>query len=121
MRHISCGVLCVLSLALCAHVRGVEGTEQDQFEDRCIAKAAERVVKSAKSERGQWVKDLEAAYPGKVGNPTTEAEYGAWFDVLAGKYDEWRKSGAPNAQVTALFDKVVQRLELGPVPSITRE
>src|SRR5204862_203574 len=84
-------------------------------EDECVLRAAERAVRYARTERGTWVKELEAAYPGKVTDPTTEEGYGAWYALLAGKGDEWARDAAPTPQVAALFDKVVQKMELGPV------
>jgi Ca2+-binding EF-hand superfamily protein len=121
MRHITRGCPFVFVLALCPFARAAESTELDQFEDRCVTRAAERALKSAKSDRALWLKELEAAYPGKVTNPTTVDEYGSWFDLLIGKNEEWRRTDAANAQITALFDKVVQRMELGPVPTIKRD
>src|SRR5262245_41623762 len=107
--------LCVLAFACFLLAQGVEG-EIDQYEEKCITRSAERVARSSKSDRVVWVKDLEAAFPGKVTNPTKEEEYDTWFDLLADKNDEWKKSDAPNPQIAELFDKVLQRLELGPVP-----
>ncbi len=84
-------------------------------------RAAERGVRAAKSDRAVWLKELESTFPGKVVAALTEDEYATWFDLLAGKNDEWRRDDAPNPQIGELFDRVVQRLELGPVPSIKRE
>jgi hypothetical protein len=121
MRHaLRGGLSAVSSLLACLPVLAAEGTEPDQFEGKSVARAAERVLRSARSERGPWVKELESAYPGKVLNATKEEEYGAWFDLLAGKSEEWNRDKCATPQMTALFDKVGQRLELGPVPNITR-
>lgn len=95
--------------------------EQDQYEERVVARCTERELRVVKSDRALWVKELESAFPDRVGNPMTEEDYGAWFVLLAGKGEEWRRDSAPNARITELFDKVIQRLELGPVPSIRRE
>jgi Ca2+-binding EF-hand superfamily protein len=121
MRHAARGCLSVVLLAASLSAPGAEATEQDQFEDKCITRAAERVLKASKSDHALWKKALEAVYPGKVVNPTTGEEYAKWYELLAGKNEEWRRADAPNEQVTALFDKVVQRLELGPVPAVTRD
>jgi Ca2+-binding EF-hand superfamily protein len=94
--------------------------EIDQFEEKCVLRAAERAMKSAKSDRGVWIKELGAAFPGKVVNATTDDEYATWFDLLAGKNDEWRRDAA-NPPIADLFDRVVQKLELGPVPTIRRD
>jgi Ca2+-binding EF-hand superfamily protein len=107
-------------LACPAALRAV-GTEQDQFEEKAIARSVERAVRAIKSDRVLWVKELEEAFPGKVGNPVKDEEYGAWFRLLAGDADEWRRAGAPSKGLAELYDKVAQRLELGPVPSIKRE
>lgn len=112
--------LCALAFACSLFVLGVEG-ELDQYEEKCITRSAERLARASKSDRVQWTKDLEAAFPGKVANPTKEEEYDVWFDLLADKNDEWKKADAPTPQVAELFDKVLQRLELGPVPTITRK
>jgi Ca2+-binding EF-hand superfamily protein len=112
--------LCAFALTCCLTARGVEA-EIDQYEEKCIARSAERLARVTKSDRVQWVKDLEVAFPGKVANPTKEEEYDAWFDLLADKNDEWKRADAPNPAIAELFDRVLQRLELGPVPSIKRE
>jgi Ca2+-binding EF-hand superfamily protein len=110
----------VLALVCSLLAQGVEG-ELDQYEEKCILRSAERVARAIKSDRVQWVKELEAAFPGKVTNPAKEDEYDTWFDLLADKNDEWKKADAPNPQIAELFDRVLQRLELGPVPTITRK
>jgi Ca2+-binding EF-hand superfamily protein len=94
--------------------------ELDQFEEKCVTRAAERAVKAAKSDRSLWLKELEAAFPGKVVNAVTDDEYATWFDLVAGKNEEWRRDAA-SPQLAELFDRVVQRLELGPVPTVKRE
>jgi Ca2+-binding EF-hand superfamily protein len=121
MRHAARGCLFAFVFAPCPLARAADAPEQDQYEDKCVVRAAERALKGAKTERGNWVKELEAAYPGKVTNPTTEEEYGAWYELLAGKADEWAREAAPNPQIAGLFDKVIQKMELGPVPSIKRD
>jgi Ca2+-binding EF-hand superfamily protein len=124
MRDTACGRLSVLSLAgalTCVPVaRCADSAELDQHEEKCMVRAAERVLKAGKSDRALWLKELEAAYPGKVVAALTEEEYATWFDLLAGKNEEWKRDDAPNPQVAELFDKVTQRLELGPVPTIKR-
>lgn len=110
--------LCTLGFA-CSPSAWATESELDQFEEKCIARAAERAVRTSKSDRVQWMKVLEAAFPGKVTNPTKEEEYAAWFDLLADKNDEWRRDANP--QLADLFDKVIQRMELGPVPTIKRQ
>jgi len=104
---------------LCAAEGG--GNEPDQYEEKTIGRAAERAAKSARADRVLWVKELENAFPNRVGNPTKEDEYGAWFALVAGKNETWRREDTTNTPFAELFEKVVQRLELGPVPSIRRE
>jgi hypothetical protein len=119
MRHTACGCIVALLVAAGQPVRAAE-SEQDQFEEKCIARLAEQTVKLGKGDRAVWLKELEAAYPGKVKAPATADKWAALFDLLAGKDEEWRRADAPSAPVKALFDKVVQKLDLGPVPSVTR-
>ncbi len=119
MRHAVRGCLFALLLA-CALSPAADPTEQDQFEEKCVSRAAERTVRAGKTERALWMKDLEAAFPGKVADARTEDEYGTWYDLLAGKNDEWKRDPAHPA-LTVLFEKVVQKLELGPVPTVKRE
>ena len=104
------------------------GEEQDRFEEqamtRCAQHKAERLVKIANWERANTIRDLEAAYPGKL--PKTEFkkdedEAAAWYTLVAGTADEWRKTDAVAAGLGPMFDRWKQRLELGPVPSIKRD
>ncbi|AMV30002.1 EF hand [Gemmata sp. SH-PL17] len=94
--------------------------DQEQFEEKTVARCAERVLKNAKNDRTVWLKELESAFPGKVMNANTEEEYATWFVLLIGKGEQWHRDSA-SPGLADLFDRVVQRLELGPVPSITRE
>ncbi|MDY3553849.1 EF-hand domain-containing protein [Gemmata sp. JC717] len=93
--------------------------EQDKYEEQVLARCAERTHKNAVGERAQWIKALEAAFPDKVVHAATEEEYATWFALLAGKNEDWRRDDVQG--FAELFDKVVQRLELGPVPSIKRD
>lgn len=115
------GRAAALVLLACCAAFAVDPAEADQFEDKCVARAAERTVRQNKTDRAHWMRELEAAFPGKVSDARTEDEYATWFDLLAGKTGEWKRDDAPNPEVAALFDKVVQRLELGPVPALTRD
>ncbi|VTR90809.1 calcium-binding ef-hand-containing protein : Uncharacterized protein OS=Emiliania huxleyi CCMP1516 GN=EMIHUDRAFT_237356 PE=4 SV=1: EF-hand_6: EF-hand_5: EF-hand_5 [Gemmata massiliana] len=109
----------VCFLAYCApDCRAAE--DQEQFEEKTVARCAERVLKNAKNDRTVWLKELESAFPGKVMNANTEEEYAMWFALLIGKSEQWHRDSA-SPGLADLFDRVVQRLELGPVPSITRE
>jgi Ca2+-binding EF-hand superfamily protein len=101
---------------------GAETTEQDQFEERTLSRAVEKAVRVAKSDRVAWIKELESEFPNRIGNPLKDEEYLVWFDLVAEKGGmEWRKENSPSAGFKELFDRVVQRMELGPVPSIRRE
>jgi Ca2+-binding EF-hand superfamily protein len=113
---------CVLAFGA-ANGRAADGNanEIDQFEERTLAKAVEKAVRATKSDRVQWMKELESEFPNKVGNPLKEEEYAVWFELLADKSGEWKRENSPNAAIKELFDKVIQRIELGPVPSIKRE
>lgn len=96
-------------------------SELDQFEERNLGRAIERAVRAAKSDRAAWIKELESDFPSKVGNPLKEEEYAVWFDLLADKNGEWRRDSSPSSGFKELFDRVIQRLELGPVPNVKRE
>ena len=125
MRHALRGRLFVFALAglhtLAPPARAADAPDFEQYEEKCVARAAERALKTGKSDRALWLKELEAAYPGKVVAALTEDEYATWFDLLAGKNDDWRRDAAPTPAVADLFDKLAQRLELGPVPNIKRD
>lgn len=95
--------------------------EAEQFEEKCVARAAERAARANKTDRAKWLHELETAFPGKVANALTEDEYATWFDLLANKVGEWRRDDSPTPEIAALFDRVVARLELGPVPALTRD
>ncbi|MBM3982124.1 MAG: hypothetical protein FJ304_18045 [Planctomycetes bacterium] len=114
----------LLLCALVACLPARAGDDQDRFEEQAAMRAAnnrvERSMRTERGERAMWLKDLEVAYPGKVpANPPDDAE--AWFALLAGGGDEWRKSDASAAGVGVLYERVVQRMELGPVPTIKRD
>ncbi len=117
MRH-AATILCA-ALA-CAPVRA--GDEQDRYEEQAAMRAAnmrvERSMRNERGERAMWVRDMEAAFPGKV---AAADEPTVWFGLLAGAGDDWRKVDATAAGVGVLFDRVVQRMELGPVPTIKKE
>ncbi|MFM8272826.1 MAG: EF-hand domain-containing protein [Gemmata sp.] len=116
MRYAAC-LLCVLCLGRSA--RAAE--EQDKYEEQTVSRCAERAAKTNKGERAQWIAALEGAFPEKVVHANTEEEYATWFTLLAGKGEDWRRDDSPSPTITELFDKVLQRLELGPVPSIKRD
>lgn len=104
-----------------AAARAADTSELDQYEEKALSRSTERAVRQLKSDRVVWVKALEEAFPNKVGNPLKEDEYGAWFDLLVGKAPDWRRDGVDKTPLAELFDKVIQRLELGPVPSVKRD
>jgi Ca2+-binding EF-hand superfamily protein len=97
------------------------GEEQDQHEEKVLARAAERAFRAEKNDRVLWVREMEAAFPGKAGSPLKEDEYAGWFMLLAGEAGEWKRDAVANTALAGLFDKILQRLELGPVPSIKRD
>jgi hypothetical protein len=123
MRHVAC-LLC--ATLVCPSVRA--GEEQDKFEDHATTRLAqhkaERSLRGDRGERGNTVRDLEAAFPGKL--PKTEpgkkeGEGEAWFALVAGENDQWRRADAVAAGLEPMFERWRQRLELGPVPSIKRD
>lgn len=124
MRHTATRLFPVLfalmNSAAALHAQN-QSNDPNQYEEKIVGRAAERAARAAKSDRVLWVKELENAYPNRAGNPQKEEEYGLWFALVAGKGEEWRRADAANTPFADLFDKVVQRLELGPVPSIRRE
>jgi Ca2+-binding EF-hand superfamily protein len=120
MRRLAC---CLLSAALaCAPARA--GEEQDRYEEqattRCAHQVVERTMRGELGERGQWVRELEGAYPGKL-DPKAKDEAAAWFALVAGTGDAWKKSDAAAAGLSQMYERLAQRLELGPVPSIKRD
>jgi Ca2+-binding EF-hand superfamily protein len=113
---------CSTLLPLTPFAVAAADNDPDQYEERMVARSAERAARASKADRLLWVKALSDAYPNRVGNPTKEDEYGDWFDLVVGKGGgDWRRDTTTNTPFAELFEKVVQRLELGPVPSIRRE
>lgn len=93
--------------------------EQDRHEAEGVVRAAARELKrAAASERDRWEITLGRTYPGHF---QPDAECTAWYDLLADGKPEWRRERAHTRAVEALFDRVVRRLDLGPVPTIRRE
>jgi Ca2+-binding EF-hand superfamily protein len=119
--------LCLFCAALAGgSVRA--GEEQDRHEDqavtRCAQHKAQRSIQVERWERAQTVRELEAAYPGKLtkSEPGKNENEGAdWFALVAGTGDEWRKADAVAAGLGPMFERWKGRLELGPVPSIKRD
>src|SRR5579871_6769 len=101
----------VFALPAAAQDKG-KGRDMDGIEEKITARAAERASRSADGERGRWVKVLNKAYPGRVPEVATAADLDRWFDLLADGGREWRREDGPAAE---LFDRVTERLELGPV------
>ena len=65
MRHVAC-LLC--AAAICVPARA--GDEQDKFEEqattRCAYQHIERTVQVEQWERAHAIRDMEAAFPGKL-------------------------------------------------------
>jgi Ca2+-binding EF-hand superfamily protein len=123
MRH----AICTLAAAL-ATTFATAGEEQDRFEEQattqCAHHKAERNLRAERGERANTVRELDAAFPGKLPKtpPGKGADEGAaWFALLAGTGDEWRKADAVAAGLGPMFERWKQRLNLGPVPSIKHE
>jgi hypothetical protein len=123
MRHLTCLLAGVL---VCGSARA--GDEQDRYEDHAAARIAQhragRSARADQGERGNTLRDLEGAFPGKVtrdepGKNPKEGE--AWFALLSGDGEVWSKAEAAAAGLGPMFERWRQRLELGPVPSIKRD
>ena len=96
--------------------------EQDEFEERTLKAATERAFKAADTEASRWLKEMTRAFPDRTPTaPATEDDLDKWFDLLANGGKAWRRDEAPSRPVAELFDRVAGRLELGPVPAITRD
>lgn len=95
--------------------------ESDDYEEKAILRAVERVQRVADSEGKRWEKELAKAFPTKHKPGLTEDAVTKWFDLLAGDGKDWRRDTAPTKAVADLFDRVTLRMELGPVPSIRRD
>jgi hypothetical protein len=95
-----------------------KGKDIDGIEEKVITRAAVHAARSADGERGRWQKVLHKAYSGRVPEVAAPDDLGRWFDLLADGGREWRRTDGPVAE---LFDRVAERLELGPVPSIRRD
>lgn len=103
--------------------------EHDQYEERCLMQTAqrwaERMARAARSDRTLWTNALVAVFPEKATETllaaSKEEDYEAWFNIVTGEKDEWRRDELKSPLLIEVYDKVLQRLELGPVPSIKRE
>jgi hypothetical protein len=96
--------------------------EQDEFEERTISAATTRAIKAADTEASRWLKEMSKAFPDRAtAAPANEDALDKWFDLLANGGKAWRRDECPNRQVAELFDRVTGRLELGPVPAVTRD
>jgi Ca2+-binding EF-hand superfamily protein len=120
------------ALALALGLSGDEAVAQDrdrrdgerqspeQYEERMISRLADRAAEVTHTEIHRWHDELTKAYPGKIGPGLEREDVLKWFDLLAAGGKEWRKADAPNARIESLFDRVVERSGLGPVPSVRR-
>jgi hypothetical protein len=98
-----------------------EPGEMDRNEEQAVRQAAERAMKSAETDRGRWLLEMEKAFPVRTAAGRSEDECGRWFTLLSGGGREWRRDDAPTRGLAELFDRVTQALELGPVPTIRRD
>ena len=92
-----------------------------EYEDKSIQLVVERQSRHSDTDRGRWLMELNRVYPGRCAVGRTKADFDQWFELLAEGRTDWRKDSAPNRAVRDLFDRVTQKLELGPVPSIRKE
>jgi Ca2+-binding EF-hand superfamily protein len=128
MRHAAC-FLCAALACLSLGTRTRAGDEQDRLEEQMTTQWAHQKANRSfghnHGERGNTIRDLEAAFPGKLkmGDPgTIENEGEKWFELLTGGTgDVWSKTDAVAAGLGPMYQRWIQRLELGPVPSIKKE
>ncbi len=123
MRHLTC-VFCAALVCTPVYAGEDQDRSEEQATTRCAHQKAGRSVRGNSGERGNTVRDLEAAFPNKLtktepGKNDKEGE--AWFALVAGTGDAWHKSDAVAAGLGPMFERWKQRLELGPVPSIKRD
>jgi Ca2+-binding EF-hand superfamily protein len=98
--------------------------EADAFapvEEKAVARLVERQSRQGDTDRGRWLLELDRIYPGRCAAGHTKADFDQWFALLADGKPEWRKDAAANRAVCELFDRVTQKLDLGPVPSLKKE
>lgn len=95
--------------------------EQDEYEERVIKQAVERAAKQADSEPARWKREMDKTFPDRAPAPQTEDDLEKWFALLAGGGKEWRRDDSANRQVAELFDRVAQKLDLGPVPAVRKD
>src|SRR5687767_8490096 len=119
MRTVACLLLTALACpAACTPVRAAD-EQQDKYEEqattRCAHNRTERALRGERGERAFTIRDLEAAYPGKL--PKAEPgknddEPAAWFALVSGGGDEWRKADAKAAGLGSMYERWAQRMEL---------
>ena len=124
MRYVAC-LLCAALLSA-SPVRA--GDEQDKYEEHATTRLAhqqtERALRGERGERAWTLRDLEAAFPGKLPKPEPgkqDEEPAKWFELVSGGGEVWSKVEAQAAGLGAMYDRWAQRMELGPVPSIKKD
>src|SRR5438067_13562 len=95
--------LVAFTLGLAAPAQDGPKKDMSAIEEKTIAHAAARAVRSADGERGRWTKALHKAYSGRVPEVATTEDLDRWFDLLAGGGREWRRADGPTGE---LFDRV---------------
>jgi Ca2+-binding EF-hand superfamily protein len=90
-------------------------------EEKAVQKVVERQSRSQDTDRGRWLMELNRVYPGRCAAGRTRSDFDQWFLLLSDGQPEWRKDATQNRAVRDLFDRVTQKLELGPVPSLRKE
>src|SRR5262249_44087675 len=81
-------------------------------EEKAILRAAERASRRVETDRDKWLEELTKVFRDRVSPGLSDADFGQWFDLLAGGEPEWYRDAAPKP-TRELFDKVAERLGLG--------
>ena len=101
-------------------VSALQVGEAEEYEKKLVDRVAGRLARVQRTDHARWAKELAAAFPKRVTEPTSEEGYGQWFELLAGAGTEWRRPLGPTNPLAKLFREVAEDRKLGPVPSISR-
>jgi len=90
-------------------------------EEKAVARLVDRQARHQDTDRGRWLLELNRIYPGRCAAGRSKADFDQWFALLADGHAEWQKDATANRAVRDLFDRVTQKLDLGPVPTVKKE